>query len=163
MQPPVNSPPAAKGSAAPQMPTGRRVPQPAEQSAPQNQAAAARVPHCLLVDDSRMIRKVSRRIISDLGYHVDEAENGEEALNKCKIAMPDLIILDWDMPVMTGLEFLVALRQKPATKRPKVVFCTTKKDTFDIHKGIDHGADEYVTKPFDEASLMEKLKKIGAA
>ncbi len=164
MQPPAESQPTARtDSAPPQMATGRRVPRPDEQSAPQNQAAAVRMPHCLLVDDSRMIRKVSRRIISDIGYHVDEAENGEEALKKCKIAMPDLIILDWDMPVMTGLEFLVALRKEPATKRPKVVFCTTKKDTFDIHKGIDHGADEYVTKPFDEASLMEKLKKIGAA
>ena len=162
---PVESQPTAPASAPPpQMPTGRRVPtQPHEQSAPETKATATQVPHCLLVDDSRMIRKVSRRIISDIGYHVDEAENGEEALKKCKIAMPDLIILDWDMPVMTGLEFLAALRQEPATKRPKVVFCTARKDTFDIHKGIDHGADEYVTKPFDEASLMEKLKKIGAA
>lgn len=145
------------------MATGRRVPRPEKQPAAPAQQAAARVPYCLLVDDSRMIRKVSRRIISDIGYHVDEAENGEEALKKCKIAMPDLIILDWDMPVMTGLEFLAALREEPTAKRPKVVFCTTKKDTFDIHKGIDYGADEYVTKPFDEASLIEKLKKIGAA
>ncbi len=110
-----------------------------------------------------MIRKVARRIVSDVGYRVDEAENGEEALKKCRISMPDLIILDWDMPVMTGLEFLAALRQEPTGKQPKVVFCTTKKDTFDIHKGIDHGADEYVTKPFDEASLMAKLTRIGAA
>jgi len=57
-----------------------------------------------------MIRKVARRIVSDAGYQVGEAENGQEALAKCKIAMPDLILLDWDMPVMTGLEFLTALR-----------------------------------------------------
>lgn len=145
------------------MATGRRVPRPAEQCASGSTPAPARAPYCLLVDDSRMIRKVARRIIADVGYQVDEAENGEEALKKCKIAMPDLIILDWDMPVMTGLEFLAALRTQPTVKRPKVVFCTTKKDTFDIHKGIDTGADEYVTKPFDEASLMDKLKKIGAA
>lgn len=145
------------------MATGRRVPRPDRASSTAAPAAATTAPYCLLVDDSRMIRKVARRIVSDIGYHVDEAENGEEALKKCKIAMPDLIILDWDMPVMTGLEFLAALRDEPTVKRPKVVFCTAKSDTFDIHKGIDHGADEYVTKPFDEASLMAKLTKIGAA
>lgn len=145
------------------MAIGRRVPQPENLSSSPDQQSAPRTPHCLLVDDSRMIRKVARRIISDVGYHIDEAENGEEALKKCRITMPDLIILDWDMPIMTGIEFLAALRKEPTGRRPKVVFCTTKKDTFDIHKGIDYGADEYVTKPFDEASLMEKLKKIGAA
>ncbi|MDZ4306580.1 response regulator [Allopontixanthobacter sp.] len=145
------------------MATGRRVPRPEEAPAPAAPAAAAKARYCLLVDDSRMIRKVARRIVSDIGYQVDEAENGEEALKKCKIAMPDLIILDWDMPVMTGLEFLAALREQPTVKRPKVVFCTARGDTFDIHKGIDHGADEYVTKPFDEAGLMAKLTKIGAA
>ena len=150
-------------TAAQSMATGRRVPHAEETLSPAVPAATSAALHCLLVDDSRMIRKVARRIVSDVGYHVDEAENGEEALKKCRISMPDLIILDWDMPVMTGLEFLAALRQEPSGKRPKVVFCTTKKDTFDIHKGIDHGADEYVTKPFDEASLMAKLTRIGAA
>ncbi len=123
----------------------------------------ASIPCCLLVDDSRMIRKVARRIVSDAGYAIDEAENGQEALDKCKIAMPDLILLDWDMPIMSGLEFLAAVRKVPTIKRPKIVFCTTKSDVFDIHKAIDYGADEYVTKPFDEASLTAKLKKIGAA
>lgn len=150
------------------MATGRRVPKRETQPADARLNAEARitqpgVARCLLVDDSRMIRKVARRIISDAGYHVDEAENGKEALDKCKIAMPDLILLDWDMPVMTGLEFLAALRKEPANKRAKVVFCTTKSGTFDIHQAIDYGADEYVTKPFDEASLIAKLKKIGAA
>ena len=119
--------------------------------------------YCLLVDDSRMIRKVARRIVSDVGYHVEEAENGKEALEKCKRTMPDLILLDWDMPVMTGLEFLAALREESGSKRPKVVFCTAKSDSFDIHQAINYGADEYVTKPFDEVSLMTKLTKIGAA
>jgi two-component system chemotaxis response regulator CheY len=145
------------------MATGRRVPPSEAHLAASTPAASTNARQCLLVDDSRMIRKVARRIVSDAGYQVDEAENGQEALAKCKIAMPDLIVLDWDMPVMTGLEFLTALRDEPGSKRPKVVFCTAKSDTFDIHKGIDHGADEYVTKPFDEASLMAKLKKIGAA
>ncbi|MGH6786873.1 MAG: response regulator [Novosphingobium sp.] len=124
---------------------------------------APRPKTCLIVDDSRVVRKVSRRIVEDLGYAVIEAENGEEALSRCQAAMPDLILLDWDMPVMTGLEFIQQLRALPGNAWPKTVFCTARRDTLDIYKGIDAGADEYVSKPFDEASLLAKLQRIGAA
>lgn len=110
-----------------------------------------------------MIRRVARKIVESRGYATAEAENGEEALHKCKLAMPDLIILDWDMPVMTGIEFLAELRALPNVKQPKVVFCTTHSSIRDIHNAVDVGADEYVTKPFDEASLVAKLDIIGAA
>lgn len=110
-----------------------------------------------------MIRKVARHIVEAHGYRVAEAENGQEALDKCLMTMPDLVILDWDMPIMTGIEFLAALRALKVPQQPKVVFCTTKAGAMDIHCGIDTGADEYVTKPFDEASLLAKLKNIGAA
>ncbi|MGH6613250.1 response regulator [Sphingomonas sp.] len=119
--------------------------------------------HCLLVDDSRVIRKVAHRIISDLGYQVTEAENGEEALARCKAAMPDLILLDWEMPVMTGVEFVAALRQIDGGVTPKVVFCTSRSERVNIYQGIDAGADEYVTKPFDQHTLLAKLQRIGAA
>lgn len=125
--------------------------------------APARPRRCLIVDDSRVVRKVSRKIVENLGYDVIEAENGEEALARCKADMPDLILLDWDMPVMTGIEFISRLRALNAPHRAKAVFCTSKGDTHDIYRGIDAGADEYVTKPFDEASLKAKLEKIGAA
>jgi two-component system, chemotaxis family, chemotaxis protein CheY len=117
---------------------------------------------CLIVDDSRVVRGVSRNIIEGLGYRVFEAENGEEALNRCRADMPDLILLDWDMPVMTGLQFITQLRKLEATRRAKAVFCTSRKDTHDIFKGIEAGADEYVTKPFTEITLKEKLERIGA-
>ncbi|MXO57396.1 response regulator [Altererythrobacter gangjinensis] len=110
-----------------------------------------------------MIRKVSRQIVVKLGYTIDEAENGQEALAKCKLAMPDLIILDWDMPIMTGIEFLAELRALNDKKRPKIVFCTTHSSAMDIHKAIETGADEFVTKPFNEAQLVGKLAAIGAA
>jgi two-component system chemotaxis response regulator CheY len=122
-----------------------------------------RARHCLIVDDSRMIRKVSRRIVESLGYAVSEAENGEEGLARCKAAMPDLVITDWNMPVMTGIEFVTALRAIPADRQPRVVFCTTNSGAKDIHKGIEAGADEYVIKPFDETALLTKLHAIGAA
>lgn len=110
-----------------------------------------------------MIRKVAHRIVSGLGYQVIEAENGEEAVARCKAAMPDLILLDWEMPVMSGVEFVAALRRMQGGAAPKVVFCTSKAETTDIYQGIGAGADEYVTKPFDERTLLGKLRRIGAA
>lgn len=118
---------------------------------------------CLLVDDSRVIRKVARRIVETLGYEVTEVENGEEALAKCKATMPDLILLDWNMPVMGGIEFITELRRLGSGDLPKVVFCTTNSDALDIHKGIEAGAHEYVIKPFDHQTLLTKLQRIGAA
>ncbi|MCJ2179676.1 response regulator [Novosphingobium album (ex Hu et al. 2023)] len=118
---------------------------------------------CLLIDDSRVIRKLARRILEGLGYTVTEAENGEEALAKCRAAMPDLIIVDWNMPVMGGMEFVTSLRCMQGDRRPKIMFCTTNSDTADIRKGIEAGADEYVIKPFDQQTLHAKLQRIGAA
>jgi len=135
-------------------------------AAPAEAPVAAHEPqkrHCLIVDDSLVIRKVSRRIVEGLGYIVSDAENGQEALARCKVAMPDLILLDWEMPVMSGLEFVAALRSTPGGTAPKVVFCTTKNSSFDIHGGIDAGADEYVVKPFDKDSLLATLGRIGMA
>lgn len=108
-----------------------------------------------------MIRKVARPIVEACGFAVSEAENGEEALAKCRIAMPDLILLDWDMPVMTGIECVAGLRRLAGGAHPKVVFCTSKSETQDIARGITAGADEYMTKPFDQSSLLGKLRKIG--
>ncbi len=118
---------------------------------------------CLVVDNSRMIRKVARKIVESVGYTVVEAENGVEGLARCRAAMPHLVITDWNMPVMSGIEFVTALRAIPTECRPRVVFCTTNSGARDIHKGIEAGADEYVIKPFDDASLISRLQAIGAA
>jgi len=136
------------------------------ETAPPPVAPAAAQPAqrtCLLVDDSRMIRKVARRIVESVGYTVVEAENGEEGLARCRAAMPDLVITDWNMPVMTGIEFVTALRAIPTARPPRVVFCTTNSGAKDIHKGITAGADEYVIKPFDDAALISRLQAVGAA
>ncbi|MXO89770.1 response regulator [Pontixanthobacter aquaemixtae] len=138
---------------------GRRGP---DAAVPHLVAERAPARNCLIVDDSRMIRKVTRKIVEPRGYLTDEAENGEEALAKCKIAMPDLIILDWDMPVMTGIEFLTELRQLNGGQQPKVVFCTTHSQAVDVHQAVQAGANEFVTKPFCEESLVAKLGNIGA-
>ena len=118
---------------------------------------------CLIVDDSRVVRRVSRGIAEALGFQVAEAENGQEALARCARAMPDLVLLDWNMPVMSGLEFVTALRAQADGRRPKVVFCTTETEPAFIGTAIAAGADGYVVKPFDEAGSREKLARIGAA
>lgn len=118
---------------------------------------------CLIVEDSRVIRRVSRHIVESLGMAVREAEDGRQALIACDTAMPDLILLDWNMPVMDGLEFLRILRARPDGLAPKVVFCTTEYDAAHIREAIASGADEYVMKPFDQDTLLLKLELIGFA
>lgn len=123
------------------------------------QKAAAKV--CLIVDDSRVIRKVSSKIAKSLGYIPLEAQDGEEALARCKKAMPALVLTDWNMPEMDGIEFVKRLRQIPTPKRPMVMFCTSNGEVEDIHEGIKAGADDYIVKPFDEAALRAKLERLG--
>ena len=122
-------------------------------------AAAAKT--CLIVDDSRVIRKVSSKIAISLGYVPIEAENGEEALARCKKSRPDLVLTDWNMPEMDGITFVTKLRSIPTPKEPVVVFCTSNGEAKDIHDGIAAGADDYIVKPFDEAALKAKLEKLG--
>jgi CheY-like chemotaxis protein len=121
----------------------------------------ASVKTCLIVDDSRVIRKVAAKIAASLGYHPVEAQDGHEALARCKQAMPDLVLTDWNMPEMDGIEFVAKLRAIPTPKEPVVVFCTSNGEAKDIHDGIAAGADDYIVKPFDEAALRAKLEKLG--
>ena len=116
---------------------------------------------CLIVDDSSVIRKVARRIIEDLSFSADEAQDGREALARCRTGMPDAILLDWNMPVMNGIEFLRALRQEPGGERPVVVFCTTENDIGHITEAIAAGANEYIMKPFDRDILQSKFAQVG--
>ena len=118
---------------------------------------------CLIVDDSRVVRKVAARIVRDLKFDVLEAGDGAEAMRQCRQQMPDAILLDWNMPVMTGIEFITQLRQRDGGDKPKVVFCTTENDVAHIREAISAGADEYVMKPFDHETLQIKLQLVGMA
>jgi two-component system chemotaxis response regulator CheY len=97
--------------------------------------------HCLVVDDSAVIRKVARRILEQLDFEISEAEDGQQALEICRRRMPDGILLDWNMPVMNGFDFLKALRLAPGGGEPKVVFCTTENDVGHIARAIRAGAE----------------------
>jgi two-component system chemotaxis response regulator CheY len=117
--------------------------------------------YCLIVDDSRVIRKISREILESLDFRVAEAENGEAGLQACRTEMPDVILLDWNMPVMDGYSFLTHLRGMPEGRAPKVVFCTTENDLSFISRALDAGADEYIMKPFDKDILTAKFQELG--
>jgi two-component system chemotaxis response regulator CheY len=118
---------------------------------------------CLVVDDSKVIRKVARHILETLDFSVSEAGDGQEALDACRQDAPDVVLLDWNMPVMSGIEFLRALGQEEFTRRPKVIFCTTENGIAHIRAAIDAGADEYVMKPFDRETLESKFQLVGIA
>ncbi len=119
------------------------------------------MPSCLVVDDSRVVRKVARRIVEDLGFACEEAEDGQKAYDYCAGTMPDAILLDWNMPVMSGIEFLEKLRQMPNGKGPKVIFCTTENDMAHITRAMNAGANEYIMKPFDSEIIESKFTQIG--
>ncbi|MEQ8604450.1 MAG: response regulator [Marivibrio sp.] len=116
---------------------------------------------CLVVDDSRVIRTVARRIIEELGFQVVEAEDGRIALDKSEEALPDAVLLDWNMPNMDGLEYLRALRQLPGGDQVRVVFCTTENDLRHIQEALAAGADEYIMKPFDAEIVKTKFDLLG--
>ncbi len=116
---------------------------------------------CLIVDDSKVVRMVARKILEGLNFRIAEAEDGQQALDVCMDSMPDAVLLDWNMPVKNGLEFLKELRALPEVKQPTVVFCTTENDMAHIQEAIEGGADEYIMKPFDREIIESKFIQVG--
>ncbi|NQV47358.1 MAG: response regulator [Rhodospirillaceae bacterium] len=116
---------------------------------------------CLIVDDSKVIRMVARKILQELEFETEEAADGQQALDACKAKMPDAILLDWNMPVMNGIEFLTELRALDGGGEPVVVFCTTENDIEHIQQAIESGANEYIMKPFDSEIIQSKFSQLG--
>ena len=116
---------------------------------------------CLIVDDSKVVRMVARKILESLNFQIQEAENGQAAMDCCKQAMPDAILLDWNMPTMSGVDFLRALRREPSGGKPIVVYCTTENDLTVITEAMGAGANEYIMKPFDSEIIESKFSQVG--
>lgn len=116
---------------------------------------------CLVVDDSRVIRRVAGKIVQDLGFTPEEAANGQEALAACKAAMPAVVLMEWDMTQMTGPDLARALRALPGGAAAKVVFCTSRNESSDMRAAIAAGADEYIMKPFDSDIVASKFLLLG--
>ncbi len=104
-----------------------------------------------------MVRKVARRILEDLDYIVDEAEDGQGSLRQVPAGMPDAILLDWQMPILSGLEFLKLLRGYVGGNAPRVVYMVTENDIGQIAIALKAGVDDYMMKPFDRDHLEAKF------
>jgi two-component system, chemotaxis family, chemotaxis protein CheY len=117
----------------------------------------------LVVDDSSFIRKIAKQILEGLEFEVTEAKDGAQALEICQTALPEFVLLDWNMPVMSGLEFLTKLREMPDGDKPQVIFCTTENTKERIITALEAGATEYIMKPFDQDIIRTKLEQIGLA
>lgn len=119
------------------------------------------VKRCLIVDDSKVIRVVARKIIQEIGLDAEEAADGYDALESCQKSMPDAVLLDWNMPTMSGIQVLKTLRAMPGGNRPVIIFCTTQEDPAHIDEALAAGASDYLMKPFDGESLLAKLTQMG--
>lgn len=118
---------------------------------------------CLVVDDSPTVRSILCRILRQLGLQTREAADGAQAVESCRARMPDVVFLDWNMPVMDGIECVRALRALPGGSEPAVIFCTTMGELENIEEALEAGADEYIMKPFDAELLRVKLEQVGRA
>jgi two-component system chemotaxis response regulator CheY len=119
----------------------------------------------LVVDDSRAIRMILSRILKELNYEVCEAGNGRDALDVLAAEKNeiDLILADWNMPEMNGLELLKRVRADPQISSMAVVMVTTETELDQMAAALDAGANEYVMKPFTKEILIEKLRLAGIA
>jgi len=118
-------------------------------------------PLCLIVDDSRVIRRMAADILKGLGLRTAEAEHGGKAVEFCRTTVPDMVLLDWNMPEMDGISCLRALRAMNLDPRPVVVMCTTENSVSKIREALEAGADEYIMKPYDREVLLDKLAQVG--
>lgn len=116
---------------------------------------------CLVVDDSMVVRKAARRIVEGLGFAVREAKDGQEALDACRVDLPEAVLLDWNMPVMDGITFLRAARAEFGPERPRIILCTTESELARILEALQAGAQEYVMKPFDADIIRDKFVQAG--
>jgi two-component system chemotaxis response regulator CheY len=116
----------------------------------------------LIVDDSRPIRRIESEILQGLGFETTDACNGREALDRLQtIETPDVVLVDWNMPEMNGLEFITAVRRDPRYSDMTVLMVTTETETDQMLRALSAGADEYLMKPFQKEGLIDKLRLVG--
>ncbi len=119
-------------------------------------------PTALVIDDSRAMRMVIGGFLRDLGFIVDEAGQGQEALGLLAKAEPrDVVLVDWNMPVMNGLEFIKAVRRDQRYSDTRLLVITSETEVGQMVNALSAGADEYLMKPFTDESLCSKLEMLG--
>lgn len=115
---------------------------------------------CIVADDSKIMRMLLTKIMENFGYVVSEAEDGEDLLEQCAKEMPDLIVCDWNMPLIEGIDVLLKIRTDKKVKQPVFIFCSYIKDAEVIKQALNAGADDFIMRPFDEDIIASKLKVI---
>ena len=113
---------------------------------------------CIIADDSKVIRMLLSKIMSNFGYNVSEAENGEDLLYQCTKDMPNLIICDWTLPLIDGIDVLLKIRSNKKIKQPIFIFCSYINDVNIISQALNAGADDFIMRPFDEDIASQEMK-----
>lgn len=117
----------------------------------------------LVVDDFPTMRRIIKNLLKQIGFeNVDEAENGQQALDKLKQGGFGLLVTDWNMPIMEGIDLLRNLRKEPALKELPVLMVTAEAEKEKVIEAIKAGVDNYIVKPFTAETLKEKLEKVAA-
>jgi two-component system chemotaxis response regulator CheY len=119
--------------------------------------------YALIIDDSRAMRRILRQIVEPLGFRILEAGDGQEGLDRLSEHYPDveLTLVDWNMPVMNGLEFVKTVRADDQYQQMKIAMVTTETEPAQMARALMAGVDEFVMKPFTSEILIEKLRLIG--
>lgn len=116
----------------------------------------------LIVDDSRSMRRILGKMMGDLGFtEIDEAEHGAHALERLAVAVPDVALVDWNMPVMGGKELIAEIRRHRDYDRVKVMVVTSETSPRIVYEALKAGADEYAMKPLDPTVISDKLQLLG--
>lgn len=115
---------------------------------------------CIVADDSKIMRMLLSKIMENFGYDVIEAEDGEDLMSLCIKNTPDLIICDWHLPLIDGVDILLKIRADRKIKQPVFIFCSYVKDVDVISQALKSGADDFIMRPFDEDIIASKLKII---
>jgi len=115
----------------------------------------------LVVDDSTAVRLYLRKILLPYGFEVVDARNGREGLQRVREQQIDLVLLDWNVPVMNGLELLQHIRSEPGVGSPCVMMVTSENDLHEVAQALEIGANEYVMKPFTPEIIADKLALLG--
>ncbi len=124
-----------------------------------SESGAAR-PLVLVVEDEAAMATMLRYNLEKQGFRVDEATDGEEALTRISETPPDIVLLDWMLPVMSGLEVCRQIRRRPATRDLPVIMVTARTEDQDAVRGLNTGADDYITKPFSTEALIARMRAL---
>ena len=116
---------------------------------------------CLVVEDSKVIREIAIRILTDLGLEASDVEDAEAGIAFCREHKPDAVLLDWDLPSMAALDFLRGAAELPPEEKPEIILCSTENDHQQFTLAKAAGAAHHILKPFDRTTIESKLAEIG--